>query len=142
MKKMLISTFLGMLAVGASAQTEQVQDQTIQITGHQIQLPEHRYPMFEGDFRPYQGWYDLSNGQTMRLRGNGNRIFVELDDGPRTQLVAASANTFVAVDRSLKMTLKRGDFDDIGGEVLMAVPTETAQADGTHTQVVRLVASR
>jgi hypothetical protein len=140
MKKLLISTFLGMLAFGASAQTEQ--DQSIRITGHQIQLPEHRYPMFEGDFRPYQGWYDLSNGQTMRLRGYGNRIFVELDDGPRTQLVAASANTFVAVDRSLKMTLKHGDFDDVTGEVLMAVPTQAAQADGSHIQMVRLVASR
>lgn len=140
MKKLLVSTILGLLALGAAAQPEQ--DQSIRISANQIQLPEHRYPLFEGDFRPYQGLYDLSNGQTMRLRGAGSRIFVEMDDGPRIPLVAASSNTFVAADRSLKIHLQRGDFDDMTGDVLIATPTATAQADGSHTQVVRLLARR
>lgn len=140
MKKLLISAFLGMLALGATAQTDP--DQSIRITGYQIQLPEHKYPMFAGDFDVYKGLYDLSNGQTMRLRSYGSRMFAEIGDAPRKQLVAASQNMFVALDRSLKMTLNRSDFDDVTGEMLMVVPTQTAQADGSHTEVVRLLTSR
>ena len=140
MKRLLISTFLGVLALGATAQTQP--DQSIRIQGYTIELPEHRYPMFAGDFDVYKGWYDLSNGQTMRLSATGRRMFAEVGGGPRTQLVAASPNTFVALDRSLKMTLNRSDFDDVTGEMLKVVPSQTAQIGGSGQEVVKLMASR
>lgn len=140
MRKLVISTFLGMLALGATAQTEP--DQSVRITGYQIELPQHRYPVFAGDLDTYRGMYDLSNGQTMRLKVYGSRMYAAVDDGPRKELVAAAANTFVAIDRSLKMTLNRSDFDEVTGEMLMVVPRQTAQAGEPATQVVRLLTSR
>jgi hypothetical protein len=140
MKRLLISTFLGVLALGATAQTQP--DQSVRIHGYTIDLPEHRYPMFAGDFDTYKGWYDLSNGQTMRLSANGSRMYAEVGDGSRTQLVAASPNTFVALDRSLKMTLNRSDFDEVTGEMLMVVPNQTAQTGGSGVEIVKLLTSR
>ena len=140
MRRLVISTFLGMLALGATAQTEP--DQSVRITGYQIVLPEHRYPVFAGDLDAYKGMYDLSNGQTMRLKVNGSRMYATVNDGPSKPLVAASANTFVAADRSLKMTLNRSDYDEVTGEMLMVVPRQTAQAGESATEVVRLLSSR
>lgn len=139
MKKLLISTFLGVLALGATAQEP---DQSVRITGSQIQLPEHRYPMFAGDFDVYKGQYDLSNGQQMQLRSYGSRMYAQVGNGERKQLVASAEGSFVALDQSLKMTLNRSNFDDVTGEMWMVVPAQTAQADGAQTQVVRLLASR
>ncbi|WLI88651.1 hypothetical protein Q4S45_18305 [Massilia sp. R2A-15] len=140
MKKLLISTFLGMLALGAAAQTEP--DPSVRITGYQIVLPEHRYQMSAQDLDVYKGMYDLSNGQTMRLRVYGNRMYAAVNDGQRKMLVASSPNTFVATDMSLKMTLNRSDFDEVTGEMLMVVPHLTAQGETSGTEVVRLLTSR
>lgn len=139
MRRLVISAFLGTLALGAMAQTQP--EQSIQIIGNPIQLPEHRYPMFAGDFDVYRGLYDLSNGQTMRLRVSGNHMFAEIGDGERKPLVAASRNTFVALDRSLKMTLDVSDYDNVTGEMLMVAPSQTAQNAGT-VEPVRLMTSR
>lgn len=139
MKRLLLATFLGMLTLGASAQAEP--DNAVRIRGYQIELPAKPIHLFPGDFDVYKGTYDLSNGETMVLRSRGHRIYAEIGDRPRTEMVAAASNVFVAVDRQFKMTLSAPEFGDITGELLMVVPSRTAQADGTG-EVVRLLTSR
>lgn len=140
MKRLLLATFLGVLTLGASAQTGS--DNAVTIRGYQIELPAKPIHMFPGDFDVYKGTYDLSNGESMVLRSHGRRIYAEIGDRPRTEMVAAAPNVFVAVDRQFKMTLSAPDFGDVTGELLLVVPRQTAQAEGTGGDVVRLLTSR
>lgn len=140
MKRLLLATVLGVLTLGASAQTGN--DNAVMIRGYQIELPAKPIHMFPGDFDAYKGTYDLSNGESMVLRSFGHHIYAEIGDRPRTEMVAAAPNVFVAVDRQFKMTLSAPDFGDVTGELLLVVPRRTAQAEGMGGDVVRLLTSR
>jgi hypothetical protein len=140
MKRLLLATFLGMLTLGATAQTEP--DNAVRIRGYQIELPAKAVHMFPGDFDIYKGTYDLSNGETMVLRSHGHRMFADIGNRPRTEMVAATPNEFVAVDRQFKMTLAAAEFGDVTGELLLVVPSQTAQVNSTGSEVVRLLTIR
>jgi hypothetical protein len=98
--------------------------------------------MFPGDFDVYKGAYDMSNGDTMVLLSRGRHMYAAIGDGPRTELVAAAHNVFVAVDKQLKLTLNDEDLGPITGELLMVVPSQTSQANASGVEVVRLLTSR
>lgn len=143
MKRALLSTFMGVLSLAATAQTGQTEQGTsVQVYGYQIELPAKIYRISAEDFDNYKGGYDLSNGDTMVLRSQGRHMYALVGDRPQVELVAAAPNVFVAVDRQLKMTLEEGITGPIRGEVLMVVPRQSAQANATGMDVVRLVASR
>lgn len=138
MKRLLISAVLGALSLAAMAQTGS--DNAVQVPGYQIKLPSHPYLMWPDDFTKYRGTYDLSNGESMVLKSNGRRMYAEIGDRPRTEMVASSSHEFVAVDSQFKMTLN-DVWGDVKGEVLLVVPGNTAQAKAGGGEVVRLVAS-
>lgn len=140
MKRLVLATLLGMLTLVATAQTEP--DSAVRIRGYQIELPAKPFHMFPGDFDVYKGTYDLSNGETMVLRSHGRRMFADIGNRPRTEMIAAAPNEFVAVDRQFKMTLAAAEFGDVNGELLLVVPSRAAQANGTGGEVVRLLTSR
>ena len=140
MKRLLLAAFLGMLTLGASAQAQP--DNAVRIRGYQIELPAKPLRMFPGDFDIYKGTYDLSNGDTMVLRSHGRRLFADIGNRPRTEMLAASPNEFVAVDRQFKMTLTAEQFGDVTGELLLVAPGQTAQANGADGELVRLLTSR
>jgi hypothetical protein len=121
MKRLLLATCLGTLALAASAQTEP-DDTSVRIPGYQIELPAQPHRLMPGDFNDFKGAYDLSNGDSMVLRQYGRTLYADVGDGPRTELVAAARNEFVAVDRRLKMTLNKQDDGLVTGELLMAAP--------------------
>lgn len=139
MKRLLISTLLGVLSLAATAQTEP--DSAVRIHGYQIQLPAHPYSMFAGDFDAYKGAYDLSNGDTMVLRSYGRHMYALIGDRPLTEMVAASPREFVAVDRQFKMTLAPAG-DDVTGELFLVVPGSSSQANASGGEVVRLLTIR
>ncbi len=143
MKRLIISTFLGVLSLAATAQTGSDQsDQSVRVPGYQIELPAKAIHIFPGDFDPYKGTYDLSNGDSMVLSNSGHRIFATVGDRPRAELVRAAHNTFVAIDKSLKMTLDE-DIDGImKGEMLMVVPHAAGLASAGESDVIRMVVSR
>jgi hypothetical protein len=142
MKRLLLATCLGMLALGATAQAQAEPDSAARIRSYEIELPVKPFHMFGGDFDIYKGRYALSNGETMVLRSRGRRMFADIGNRPRTEMIAATPNEFVAVDRQFKMTLAAGDFGDVNGEVLLTVPSQAAQANGKGGEVVRLSAGR
>jgi hypothetical protein len=139
MKRLLIPALLGLLTLGASAQTQP--DAEVRIRGSQIELPAQPYRMWQTDFDVFAGEYDLSNGETMKLIARGTKMYAEIGDRARTEMLAAKHNEFVAVDRQFKMTLAR-KWDDVTGEVLLRVPGSAAQANAGSGEVVSLVASR
>lgn len=141
MKRLLLSTLLGGLTLAAAAQTQP--DSEVRIRGYQIELPVKAHHMFSGDFDIYKGAYDLSNGETMVLRSRGSKMYADIGDRPRTEMVAASANEFVAVDRQFKMTLAQEDRSGlVTGELLLVMPSNTGQAGAAGGEVVRLLTSR
>ena len=140
MKRLIISTFLGVLSLAATAQNGS--DQSVRIPAYQIDLPAKPIHVFPGDFDPYKGMYDLSNGGTMKLSASGHRIFATVGERPRTELVKAAHNTFVALDRTLKMTLDEDTDGIMKGEMLMVLPREAGVASAGGSDVIRMVVSR
>ena len=123
MKRLLLATCFGTLALAATAQTEP-EDTSVRIPGYQIQLPAQPHRLMPGDFNDFKGAYDMSNGDTMVLRQYGRKMFVEVGDGPRTEIIAAARNEFVSVDQQLKMTLNKQDDGLVSGEMLIAAPRQ------------------
>ena len=149
MKRILLSTFMGVLSLAATAQTAQTaqtgqteQGTSVLVPGYQIELPTRIYRASAGDFNQYKGGYELSNGDTMVLRSQGQHMYALVGDRPQVELVAAAPNVFVAVDRQLQMTLEERVSGPIRGELLMVVPRQSGQANATGMDVVGLVASR
>lgn len=133
MKNILLAALLGTLAVGATAQSPS-DDTSVQVRGYPIQLPAQPHRLMPGDFDAFKGAYDLSNGNTMVLRQYSRTIWAEVGDRPRIELVPASRNEFVSVDRQLKMTLQTHDDGPVTGEMLMASPAQAVgQAGGGVT---------
>lgn len=139
MKRLLIPTFLGLLALGASAQTEP--DSAVRVHARQIELPAQPYRMWQTNFDDYKGGYDLSNGESMTLFARGLRMYAVIGDRPMTEILAAKRNEFVAADAQFKMTLalERGD---VTGELLLKVPANASQARADGVETVRLMANR
>ena len=139
MKRLMLFALLGGLSLTAPAQT--APDSEVRIRGYQIELPVRPHLMFRSDFDVYKGAYELSNGDVMTMTRTGQRMYAQIGDGERKELVAARFNVFVALDKELKITLERDDFiGDFGGEVLMKVRTPLAQTEAG--QIIRLVSSR
>ena len=127
MKRLLLAVLTGTLSLAAPAQT--AQDNAVTIHGYQIELPAVPHRMALGDFDDYKGAYDLGNGDVLTMRQSGRRMYAELGDGQRRQIVSAGRGVFVALDRQLKVTLNRDKFGDVSGEVIMPAPRQdVAQA--------------
>ncbi len=141
MKRLLIPTFLGLLTLGASAQTESDADSAVRVHGRQIEVPAQPHRMWQTNFDSFKGGYDLSNGEAMTLFSRGMRMYAVIGDRPMTEILAARRNEFVAADAQFKMTLAEGQ-GEVTGEVLLKVPADTAQARADGIEIVRLTASR
>lgn len=146
MKRVLLSTFMGVLSLAATAQTAQTgqteQGTSVQVPGNPIELPTTTYSASAADFDHYKGGYDLSNGDTMVLRSQGPHMYALVGDRPQVELVAAAPNVFVAVDRQLKMTLEDGSSGQIKGELLMVAPRQLAQANSADVERASFLAVR
>lgn len=136
MKNFLIAAVLGAVSLTAIAQTSS-QDEMIPVPGRaaKIELPAAPKNLTRDETSPYRGGYQLSNGQVLHLRsfGMGSALYGEINEEGMHKLVAASPNTFVALDRSLKVTINLNGTDDASGEVLIAAPRQR-MADGTWSE--------
>jgi hypothetical protein len=126
------------LVVSAQAQP----NQSTHTNGYQIELPAKPYRMYPGDYDNYKGIYDLSNGETMILRAVGRRLYADVGKRPRTEMIPAAPNVFVAVDRQLKLTLDEGVYGQVTGELIMVMPRKPGQSADAGGEVVRMVVNR
>ncbi len=146
MKRVLLSTFMGVLSLAATAQTAQTEQTepgtSVQVHRYQIETPTRSYSASAAGFDHYKGGYDLSNGDTMALRSQGVHMYAVVGDRPQVELVATAPNVFVAVDRQLQMTLHEDISGPVRGELLMVAPGQPAQANATGVERVSLLAGR
>ena len=106
-----------------------------------IDLPERYRRMAPQEFDNYRRDYTLSNGHTLTIAPRGVHMYARIDGEPWHKIVAAAPNTFVALDRQLKMEINLLDDDKVQGWVTMVVPARTlASGEVVPERVVRLAA--
>ena len=66
---------------------------------------------------------------TLAISKHGDSMYASIDNTPH-KIAAISPNTFVALDKQLKMHINLHDNGDVSGDVLMVVPAQTL-SDGT-----------
>lgn len=136
MKKFLLAAMLGAISLTAAAQTTG-QDEMVNVPGSvaKIELPAAPLHLSREETSPYRGGYTLSNGQILHLRsyGHGSALYGEINEEGQHKMVAASPNTFVSLDRALKVTINLIGDDNATGEVLIAQPRQR-MADGSWSQ--------
>jgi hypothetical protein len=145
MKKSILATLLGAFALAtlplASAQTmPAAQDDTVTIPAPSaIAAPGPGRYMDPVEFGHYKGGYSLSNGQTLMLTRRGTRMYAEIEDQGAHQIVVTAPDTFVALDRQLQVRFEFDSLGDVGGEVLMMVPSRgVAGESAAPAQLVRM----
>lgn len=127
MRKQMLMAALAALSLSAIAQEASDVD-TVTISPElRITAPSKIYRMSPEEFYQFKGGYDLSNGMTLSLFSRGRWMYARLNDGERHEIVATSHNAFVAKDQQLQMRIDLHDNGDVGGELLMVVPSKTAQ---------------
>ncbi|HJV01400.1 MAG TPA: hypothetical protein VJ752_12685 [Burkholderiaceae bacterium] len=131
MNKLILASLLSVASLAAYSQTA-TPGETVTVPGHALRIdaPTHVRYMDQDEFYPYKATYMLANGRELTLSARGNRMFAEVDDLGKHQIVATSANSFTALDRQLQMTINLEPNDNVTGELLMVVPESTI-SDGT-----------
>jgi uncharacterized cupredoxin-like copper-binding protein len=128
MRKLLLAVALAAAGAGAGAQ-QATEEERVTVTRPQltIEAPDHIRRFSKDDFEPYRAAYDLANGSEITLTRTGNRMYAEIDKQGKHEIVGTASNTFVALDRQLKLRLDLDRDGGAKGELLMAVP-QTAVA--------------
>jgi hypothetical protein len=139
MKTMMLLPLLSIVSFAALAQSTQGIDRVQIPVTPSIEVPAHPLRMAAIDFGMYKGGYDLANGQTLTLFSSGRRMYAQLDNGERSEVVGAGTGSFVALDRSLKMNFERLPDGDMGGELLIA---KMAQVAGEPVQYLQVAMRR
>lgn len=137
MKTLIVASVLGFAALTASAQSAPGGN-TVTITGNQpaIVLPESPQAMSTQEFGKYTGSYELADGSSIALFTVAGVRYAAIHGEARHALVAKSANSFVAKDRQLAVTIDMHDDGSVSGEVLKAVPAEKVAAGQEQQRVV------
>ncbi len=130
-----IATSLSFAAIGQT--TDKVDSVTIKATDTSINLPSNGYKMRLDDFYQFKGSYDLANGQTLSVYNQGMTMYAQVDGQDRHQIVASSSNSFVALDRQMKMRIVLGNNGNVSGELYLRsnMPANAHAGQGEQWQI-------
>ncbi|HEY1151523.1 MAG TPA: hypothetical protein VGF27_23295 [Pseudoduganella sp.] len=127
MKATILTALLCALPVVVAAQAVEQGDSTVRVPAPlSIDLPAKALSTALTNWEGYKGAYDLSDGRIISLTQRGRTMYAEIDGREKVQVIAADMNTFVAMDRSLKLNLNRNFEGEVRGDVLLASPAATA----------------
>ncbi|MFL6660136.1 MAG: hypothetical protein ACJ8GW_18775 [Massilia sp.] len=105
MRTLTIAAFFAATSIAAVAQaapqtTEATTDNSaVQIRGAQ----PARVKVDAAQFQDYRGIYALSNGKRMALTNDRSHFYLQIDDQPGVEIVAAGRNRFVSKDASIAL---------------------------------------
>ncbi len=142
MKALALISMLTVLSAVPAVQASDTDTVSIAAPRLRIELPGTIYRMQPGEFRDFVQSYSLSDGKALSLFIRGKTMYAKVQDQPAHQIVAATPNTFVALDQKLKMTIELLDNGDVRGELLMAVPTESVANHGEAGEKLLAVSFR
>lgn len=136
MKTLLLSAILALAASTAVAQSDTASDiPRVDVPGRAltIEVPARPRHMMADDFKQFAGEYDLSNGDTLALRRSGGLMYARIGNQDEHRIVATGRNSFVALDRQLKVRIDHNNDGTVGGELVIVVPSQKL-ADGSMTE--------
>src|SRR5882762_3456683 len=117
MKRLVLISILSALPMAVAAQTA-TDANTVTISKGDVQ--NQSYKMLPREFAEFKGLYSLSDGGTLFLFSRqGTKMYANVKDQPAHEIIATGPNTFVALDRQLKMTIDRRADGEVSGELLM-----------------------
>ena len=121
MKTLILAAALAALAlpVAAQAQSDLGQVTITREAPKTIELPAKYSRIWSGEFESLQGTYDLSNGDTMAMMKRSNRKFIQVGEGPRTEVVAVGDYDFVSLDQRYRVVLSEPVNGEVTGYLLM-----------------------
>jgi len=86
-----------------------------------IDLPAHRLQMDSATISKFIGIYELSNGDELKIIKRGQTLYASLgSDDFRHAVVASGRNTFVSLDKQLKIHIEHVEDEKVSGEVYIA----------------------
>ncbi|AIY43361.1 hypothetical protein LT85_4203 [Collimonas arenae] len=141
MKNLFLLSLLSVSFLASAAPPADQDNLPVTISGikERIVLPERYRKMHPDEFYDYMRAYDLSNGMTLSVFHRGFKMYAALDDQVRHEIVAITPNTFVALDKQLKMTINLHDNNDASGELYMMVPARRLSNNAVaHKKLVRI----
>ena len=128
MKIVILAALAGMLAFAPTTYAQQEEQETTSVPVRapelSIELPATYKKMWPDRYDEYRGSYNLANGQTLSIRSFGYNMYAYVDRDRWHKIVAVAPNTFVALDRKLKMEINLLGEDDANGWVTMVVPAQ------------------
>ena len=133
MKTLLLSAILALAASSTVAQSQTAGDMPrVDVPGRSltIEVPARTRYMMAEDFKQFAGEYDLSNGDTLALRRSGGLMYARIGKQDEHRIVATGRNSFVALDRQLKVRIDHHDDGSVGGELVMVVPAQNLAGGG------------
>jgi hypothetical protein len=117
---------VALLIVAPVAQAQEQDTISVPVPANElrIDLPDHHKKMWPNDYEAYKGAYTLSNGKTLSIVGRGSNMYAYVDNDRHHKIAAVGPNTFVALDRQLKMQINLRDGGEPDGWVTMVVPAQ------------------
>ena len=102
MKNTKVVLAVALMALAGSAMAKNADTlQTVTVSGaHQGNKTQISSETYEG----IGGIYQLANGQTLSVTRLRNRVYAELGDQDKTQIVQVGKNQFVAVNKSVQLS--------------------------------------
>lgn len=140
MKRVLLFVLLSGVAMAAAGQTPP--EPSVEVRASLFQFPSQLPSSLPHALEDYTGTYNLSNGERMKIRKAGRRMYAEIGYRPRKELVAVGANEFMALDRDVTITFLEGQDREITGDLSMFMKVPRTLGDAGGYSVVRLVAGR
>jgi hypothetical protein len=125
MKIIHLAAVAGMLTVVPAIQA---QEDTVSVPVRanevRIDLPDNHKKMWPADYDDYKRDYSLSNGQTLSIISRGTNMYAYVGNDKWHKIAAIAPNTFVALDRKLKMEINLLGEEQANGWVTMVVPAQ------------------
>ena len=118
MKTIAMLSFLGLIALTSNAQTTSG-DAQVTISGAKSASAETTRGMSADQFNQFAGSYELANGDSLALFTRGLKKFAALHGEAWHELVATSANSFVAKDHQMKIDIVREENGVVHGDLYL-----------------------
>ncbi|MES2049538.1 MAG: hypothetical protein V4447_14145 [Pseudomonadota bacterium] len=140
-KTILLFLALSALPLSSTAQsTPEINTVTITQSTQLITMPSKLYRMTPEEFYYFKGTYELSNGQALTLFDRGRRMYAKMSNQENQEIVATANNTFVALDRRLKVRIDLHENGQVSGEINFVAPSVAqSKPDISGEQLIQIV---
>ncbi len=137
MKKIALLSFLGLMTLAANAQNAP-QDSRVTISGAKSETAEQVRAMPADEFKRFAGSYELANGNSLALFTRGLKKYAALHGEAWHEIVATSANSFVAKDSQLRIDIYRAENGTVSGDVYLPKSDVQTAAGASGAQLVKV----